>query len=246
MVFYDQRGTGLSPRVDDDELTFENYLADLDALVERFSPGRPVNLIGHSFGGMLISGYLGRYPGKVGGAIFAEPGPLTWELANHPNFKFRPGLRFASHAAGSWIESRFYSGPDSHAKGDYFFGKFFGAYHGRGHPAAGYYCGGVPPQEARQRRLGSRAYWKVSKSYPSVGPARQFSMVQGVAAFDKQVLFLAGSCDVILGAEIQREQMKHFTDARLVVIDGVGHELFAENPEASLVPVKEYLGKHNQ
>lgn len=60
VVFHDQRGTGLSSRVDDDELTFEAYMADLVALVDRYSPGRPINLIGHSFGGMLISSYVGR------------------------------------------------------------------------------------------------------------------------------------------------------------------------------------------
>jgi len=69
IVFYDQRGTGLSPRVDDEELNFELYLADLDALVERYSGGRPVNLIGHSFGGMLVSSYVGRHPDKVAGVV---------------------------------------------------------------------------------------------------------------------------------------------------------------------------------
>ncbi|MCP4318994.1 MAG: hypothetical protein GY789_24125 [Hyphomicrobiales bacterium] len=71
-------------------------------------------------------------------------------------------------------------------------------------------------------------------------------MVEGVEAFDREALFLAGSCDVILGAEFQREQMKLFPKARMVVIEGVGHEMFVENPEASLAPVREYLMEQNR
>ena len=244
VVSYDQRGTGLSPRVDDNELNFENYLVDLDALVERYSPARPVNLIGHSFGGMLVSSYVGRFPSKVAGVILAEPGPLTSEIAKHPNFRFRFGVMFALHAAGSWIESRFYSGPDSHAKRDYFLGKFLGSYEGKGHPMAGYFCDRQHPP-AVHWRLGSSAMFRMRKTYPGGEDGQTFSLAGGLEAFEKEVLFVVGSCDVILGEELQREQMKYFPNARMVVIDGVGHEMFAENPEASLTPVREYLLEQN-
>ncbi len=248
VVLYDQRGTGLSPRVDGDELSFESYLADLDALVDRYGRGRPVNLIGHSFGGMLVSSYVGRHPDKVAAVILAEPGPLTSEIAEHPKFKFRFGVRFALHATGSWIESQFYSGPDDHAKGDYFLGKFFGSYEGKGHPFDGYFCNQETTLEGLQHwRLGSGAfYWRVQNSYPSGGEGQRVSHVGGVEAFEKEVLFLAGSCSIILGAEVKRAQMKYFTKARLVVIDGVGHEMFIENPEASLAPVRTYLLEQNR
>jgi len=37
-------------------LDFEVYLADLNQLIERFSPGWPVNLLGQLFGGMDLKG----------------------------------------------------------------------------------------------------------------------------------------------------------------------------------------------
>ena len=248
VLLYDQRGTGLSPRVDDNELSFESYLADLDALVDRYGGERPVNLIGHSFGGMLVSSYVGQHPDKVAAVILAEPGPLTSEIAKHADLKFTYGVRFALHAIGSWVESRFYSGPDDRAKGDYFLGKYFGSYEGKGHPFDPYFCNQKTPLEGLQHwRLGSGAFnWKVTNSYPSDNAGQRVSHVRGVEEFGKEVLFLAGSCNTALGTEVQRKQMKYFPKARMVVIDGVGHWMFIESPEASLAPVREYLLEHNR
>ena len=48
VVFYDQRGAGLSERVPAEDLTLGGYLEELDAIIARTSPDRPVVLIGHS------------------------------------------------------------------------------------------------------------------------------------------------------------------------------------------------------
>jgi len=78
------------------------------------------------------------------------------------------------------------------------------------------------------------------------GGAGWDSLVGRLEAFEREVLFLAGSCNVILGAEIQAEQIKYFPNATLVLIEGVGHEMFAENPTASLAPVRTYLSGQNR
>jgi len=65
VVFYDQRGTGLSPRVDEKEQSLENSLKDLDNIIDYYSPDHKVNLIGHSWGAMLASGYIARNPERV-------------------------------------------------------------------------------------------------------------------------------------------------------------------------------------
>ena len=54
---HDQRGTGLSPRVHPLELTIENMIDDLHNIVEYYGNGNQVNIIGHSWGGMLASAY---------------------------------------------------------------------------------------------------------------------------------------------------------------------------------------------
>ncbi len=246
VVLYDQCGTGLSPRVDDDELSVDSYLAELDALVNRYGRGRPVNLIGHSFGGMLVSRYVGWHPNKVAGVVLAEPGPLTKKMTKHDSYQFHVGAGFILNFVGSWLESWAYSGPDGHARDDYFQGKYLAAYGGTGHPMARYTCDGkVPPEGLEHWRLGRRAWVAVRKTYPLSEEDQEFSFVEGVEAVDKEVLFVAGRCDEVLGQEFQREQMKYFPKARIVVIDDAGHEMFANNPKASLAPVRTYLREQN-
>jgi proline iminopeptidase len=81
VVFYDQRGAGLSQRVPASSLGIDDYVAELDGVVEHYSAGRPVLLIGHSWGAMLATAYLGKHPQKVKAAVLAEPGFLDSELA---------------------------------------------------------------------------------------------------------------------------------------------------------------------
>src|SRR6185503_2313758 len=46
VVFFDQRGTGLSPRVNPEEITIASAIADLDSIVAYYGKGRKVNLVG--------------------------------------------------------------------------------------------------------------------------------------------------------------------------------------------------------
>jgi pimeloyl-ACP methyl ester carboxylesterase len=61
----DWRGFGLSERTHSDTYWFPDYVADLDVLLEHFSPDAPVNLLGHSMGGNVVSLYAGVRPERV-------------------------------------------------------------------------------------------------------------------------------------------------------------------------------------
>ncbi len=72
VVLYDQRGTGLSPRVDKEALTLDSSLDDLHDIVSRYADHGPVRLLGHSWGAMLVVAYLGRHPDQVSHARYAR------------------------------------------------------------------------------------------------------------------------------------------------------------------------------
>ena len=87
VVFYDQRGSGLSQR-----LSKESYLSQgigaVEALYDelggviahyRTSPEQKVYLLGHSWGAMLATGFAGKHPNAIEGLVVCEPGGLIWE-----------------------------------------------------------------------------------------------------------------------------------------------------------------------
>lgn len=77
LIFYDQRGSGRSAGpVDSTSITFENFLADIDRLRQELGLGK-VNLLGHSFGGLIAIRYALMYPERVKSLMLmntVEPG----------------------------------------------------------------------------------------------------------------------------------------------------------------------------
>lgn len=87
VVFYDQRGSGLSQRFSKESYTSLG-LGALDAVFNelsgviahyRTSPNQKVILLGHSWGGILATGYAGKYPTAIHGLVVGEPGGLKWD-----------------------------------------------------------------------------------------------------------------------------------------------------------------------
>lgn len=108
----DWRGYGHSENSRDGVYWFPDYLADLDALLTHYSPDAPVDLLGHSLGGIVATLYAGIRPERVARLINLEgfgmrrttpadaPGryrKFLGELADPPRLK--PYKDFAELAA---------------------------------------------------------------------------------------------------------------------------------------------------
>jgi pimeloyl-ACP methyl ester carboxylesterase len=61
----DWRGYGLTESPPGDNYWFPDYLADLDFLIDHYSPEAPVHLVGHSMGGNVAMLYAGARPSRV-------------------------------------------------------------------------------------------------------------------------------------------------------------------------------------
>lgn len=81
VVFYDQRGTGLSQRFPKSIYTLQIAYDDLSAVISHYktSPTQKVFLLGHSWGAMLATAYIEKYPTAISGAVLAEPGGFIWK-----------------------------------------------------------------------------------------------------------------------------------------------------------------------
>jgi pimeloyl-ACP methyl ester carboxylesterase len=51
---------------------FPDYIADLDVILERYSPGEPARIVGHSMGGNVANLYAGVRPDRVHRLVLAE------------------------------------------------------------------------------------------------------------------------------------------------------------------------------
>lgn len=254
VVFYDQRGTGLSPRVSAEELTFDGTVSDLNLIVDYVSGGEKVNLVAHSFGAMFASPYIGKYPEKVDHVVFSEPGFLSTEMAMKYMGYFasitsaEPSLGFRLNRIKTWFESLHITGPDEQAKADH-------AFHNSGLSIDGkpgqaeYYCNG-------EYAAGKSIYWRPSAlasqsiqdlsqvsewiAFDSAGNL-QFNLTKGVENFTNKVLFIASGCNTIIGAEVQSIHVTYFPNAELAVIEGAGHDMYSGKPEETIAVIREYL-----
>lgn len=87
VVFYDQRGSGLSQRFSKASYTSLGLGAvdlmydELSGVIAHYrtSPDQKVFLIGHSWGGIMATGYAGKHPDAIDGLVVGEPGGLKWD-----------------------------------------------------------------------------------------------------------------------------------------------------------------------
>ncbi|MGV7209145.1 alpha/beta fold hydrolase [Oxalobacteraceae bacterium A2-2] len=83
VIALDWRGFGLSQRSGQDTYWFPDYLADLDAVLRHYSPEEPVNLLGHSMGGNIVSMYAGARPQRIRKLINLEGAGLKASKPHH-------------------------------------------------------------------------------------------------------------------------------------------------------------------
>jgi proline iminopeptidase len=248
VVFYDQRGTGLSPRVEDEEITLDIYLNDLDHFVEYYGKGNKVALLGHSWGAMLATAYTGLYPDKVDKLVLVEPGFLTPEMASiymEKTNRMQPEkitFEFIAHVITVFFESLHINGPDTEARRDFFMSGLSLGKELEGHPLAGYFKDG-------KMSNGSLEFWRAGAMVPSIffrdamdeDGNFTISFINGIESYNNKVLFLAGEFNIIIGEEHQRKQMKYFPNSEIAVIADAGHTMIGEKPRETVRVIREYL-----
>jgi proline iminopeptidase len=80
LIFYDQRGTGdSSPDIDSSAITIERFVDDLNEIRKAFNIEK-MNLLGHSWGGLLAMYYATTHPDKIKTLILANTMPATSEF----------------------------------------------------------------------------------------------------------------------------------------------------------------------
>jgi pimeloyl-ACP methyl ester carboxylesterase len=212
---------------------YADYVADLEEIVDRFSPHEPARLVGHSLGGNLVCAYAGIRPQRVLRAVSLEgfgipaEGP---ELAAEKMRKWLEALReppqFAPYANLAAVADRLQkSNPRlTRDKADFL---------------ASHWAEETPDGSAR---LVSDPRHKLP--FPSV-----YRLEESLATWNRAtlpVLWVAGSDSFVRkwlgGGDAQlRQRMSAFPDCRLVTIENAGHMLHHDQPAAVAAAIEAFL-----
>jgi pimeloyl-ACP methyl ester carboxylesterase len=100
---YDRAGLGWSERRMDrsSQRALEQMLEELEALLRKSGLAGPFILVGHSFGGLLVSAFAHCYPEHVAGLVLVDPVSLAhWSSGSQTNAdQIRAGARLSRRGA---------------------------------------------------------------------------------------------------------------------------------------------------
>jgi len=235
--FYDQRGAGLSERVGAPQLTVDGHLAELDALATSLSPEAPVTLIGHSWGAMLASAWLGRHPDRVARAVLIEPGFLSAAEADAFMAEMKGYLRSPAALKEMLLagfRASHVKGPDDAAANDFLVGQlvhWFAA-----HPDNPYHCPDTP-WDSPAWRYGATSGQAVQAS----ASRDDLDSLGAVDAFTGPVLLMSGACNTWIGPPLQQKHLALFQNATHAVIDDAGHDVIDDQPAEALAAIRDFL-----
>ena len=217
VVFYDQRGSGLSKRHPKETYSIQLMLDDLTAVIQHYrtSPSQKIFLFGHSWGAMLATAYLNKYPSAVNGAILAEPGGFNWEQVKKYSQRSRKIKLFDEATNDALYHNQFFSGNDNdHAIIDYKLG-LTSAY--------------TYSKNNEEGIEGPSPVWRKGAAVLSrlleLGKNEGFNFTGNLSQYTTKVLFLYSENNRAYGVEFANELASAFVNVQVSEVKGTGHEM---------------------
>lgn len=234
LIFYDQRGTGGSTLVRDSAaLDAQRFVEDLDFVRDHFGLER-MTILGHSWGAGLAALYAIRYPDRVGRLLIVGALPLQRHLLVGA-FEQLDADRDSTERKSmqEWYEARVANPDDADACRAYYsiwFRPFF-ADSVAARSSQGDFCAGT--EEARRNKIASVDRFTMG----SLGAWDWRESLRGVQA---ATLVIHGTVDP-LPLDGAREWAAALPNARLLVLEGVGHFPYLEAPQEFFAAAREFV-----
>ena len=237
LVFWDQRGAGLSQRHTKDKLTIDIYNEDLRQIIQHYSHGEKVLLIGHSWGAMYATMFINEHPEYVRGVVLGEPGPLNAELFEGIKDEIIE-MDYFDEWLNDYAWSNQFLTPDDHARADY--QRMIGLKNSQ----PGYHMEmNVDPEPVW--RLGALANYCIEGEGIDSNGNADYDFTDNLNAFTTKVLFISSGDNEVLGIELQEKQVREYPNAELKIIPDCGHDLVWQKPAEVLALIRSYLNEIN-
>ena len=228
LIFYDHRCNGRSKGAQVETMTWQNLTADAEALRQSLNIDRWA-VLGHSFGGMVAMEYALRYPNSLTHLILMDTGGDSWWVEqNAAKVLAERGYDDKTVA----IAERFFTG---NIKPDEFFGSVRRL-------ASAYYHDLTPSQFLRDISVGVRM-----KTQPEALIYGYSRLLKGWKIMDRlgeiqvPTLVMAGEDDFQFPPDHQTILAESFSDARLEIIEGAGHNAHSERTSKVLEIIREFI-----
>lgn len=229
VVFFDQRGSGLSQRVSKEQLNPSLMLNDISEIIEAYSPTKRIFLLGHSWGGALASYYVQQHPDKVAKLLLAEPGALYKEAAQVAN---TTSFLFSAEGLHQMLNSSEYLSFENDNIADYKMSVFANS-------DVGDYRDFAAPSELQQltfTRFGFFAGYEINKWQGNFDQSYNFDFATGI--YDHylgKTLILASDKSQRLGYDFQLHyHVPKFSNCQLIKIVNAGHFFIELNSEIAI------------
>jgi proline iminopeptidase len=217
VVFFDQRGSGLSQRHDKNIYNIQLLLDDLTAVIQHYrkSAYQKVFLLGHSWGAMLATAYINTYPSAVSGAILAEPGGFNWQQTSDYVSRTRKS-NVAEEATNDqfYVDQLLTGRENEHNILDYKMG-ISAAYDSRPGNEVGN-AGPVP-------------FWRygsvISTALFDIAEKENFDWRTNLSQYKTKVLFCYSELNTAYGAAHAQLLASSYPTVQLEKINGCGHEI---------------------
>jgi proline iminopeptidase len=233
IVFYDQRGSGLSQRHDKNSYSLQLMMDDLTAVISyyRKSPGQKIFLLGHSWGAMLATAYINSYPNVINGAILAEPGGFTWDETRDYISRTKKLSAFNENSNDALYPDQFFTGKENeHEILDYKLALAASFDSREGNPIG---------------NAGPYPMWRygavVQSALLEIASKDGFDWTTNLKQYNTKVLFCYSELNKAYGPGHAQLLSSAYTQVQLEMIKGTGHEILYFGWNNFYPLVKNYL-----
>jgi proline iminopeptidase len=230
LILYDQRGLGRSTGdLDSASISMDRYVADLDAVRELAGVER-VNLLAHSWGGLLALMYALEHPERLGALILMSPVEPGQRYAQETQAR-QQARRAPEDAAAidSLVRTEGFERGDQEALNRLFHHVFRGTF--------------AHPDDADSLRLAfTERTARQGRDVTALlmGPLENLDLWDELPQVMVPILVVHGDQDPIPVAMVT-EMVDRLPDARLEVLSDVGHFPFIESPGPLFGAIQRFL-----
>jgi pimeloyl-ACP methyl ester carboxylesterase len=221
LLYVDERGQGRSERVDPETLSLDVFVRDVDLLAEALNLDR-FALLGHSFGAIITAKHAIER-GTATAYVISGGGESSERLLADVEASLDALGDGGAAIADSWEQEKTVETEEELKE----LLRVQMPFHFAGEPPAGYGEDAIGTPE-------------VLRHFASVGYG-EFDYTPDLGRVSKPTLVIVGELDRTTTPRAARVLHEHIPNSELVVVPGVGHMSFVEQPEPYIGAVRGFL-----